>query len=80
MASASGIPVGEPVAPVYVAASGPTPGSGPQAPVPRGDRFVLPQNHFQYAMTWFAFAATLAAVYFVHGLRRPTSAGTADDR
>ncbi len=75
MASASGI-VKAPVAPVYVAASGTMAGSeGGSRPIPTGDRFVLPQNHFQYAMTWFGLAATLAAIYLVYGFQRPATAG-----
>lgn len=75
MASASGIEKAR-VAPVYVAASGSTSGNeGDGKPIPTGDRFVLPQNHFQYAMTWFGLAATLAAVYLVYGFRRPGSTG-----
>lgn len=55
---------------VYVAAAGTLRDSAPGAPLASGDRFALPRNHFQYAMTWFGLALTLIGVYIAYGLRR----------
>ena len=30
----------------------------------------LPNDHLQYAITWFSFAAILIAIYLLHHLRR----------
>lgn len=38
-------------------------------PVPNTWRTDLPNNHLSYAITWFALAAALLAVYFVYHLR-----------
>ncbi|MFN4089262.1 MAG: SURF1 family protein [Alphaproteobacteria bacterium] len=67
MAAARDLSAAEGLLDVYVAAAGV---AAPDGPLPVGDRFVLPQNHFQYALTWFGLAATLAAVYLAYGLRR----------
>ncbi|MGF1605517.1 MAG: SURF1 family protein [Rhodothalassiaceae bacterium] len=44
------------------------------APGPEGGqtRLDLPNNHLSYAVTWFALAAVLLAIYLVFGLRRIT--------
>jgi surfeit locus 1 family protein len=57
-----------PVAPFYVEAE-PTPGAGewPQAARPRLD---LPNNHLQYALTWYGIALTLVAVFGAFASRR----------
>lgn len=52
-------------------------GADRQAPVdalPRGGRtrIDLPNNHLQYAVTWYSLAAVLAAVYAISQFRRPT--------
>ncbi len=43
--------------------------AGPNAPVPTAHLPRPPNNHFQYAMTWFALAAALAIIYGTY-LRR----------
>ena len=72
MAAAAGLPAGQGVADVYVAAATPTGTAPPSmgAPIASGDRFDLPRNHFQYAMTWFGLAVTLIGVYLAYGFRR----------
>jgi surfeit locus 1 family protein len=81
MAAAAGLPADDGVTAVYVAVSelgagGAVPGaSAPGAPLAKGDRFDLPRNHFQYALTWFGLAATLAAVYLAFGMRRRPAPG-----
>jgi surfeit locus 1 family protein len=59
MAKAAGI--AGPVLPFYVAAdASPNPGG-----LPQGGRSVtdLPNNHLQYAITWYALALALIAIY-----------------
>jgi surfeit locus 1 family protein len=64
-----------PVAPFYVEQESPTPPGG----LPQPGRIVvnLPDNHLQYALTWFGLAAVLVAVFiswaFTSGLREPRS-------
>ncbi len=48
-------------------------------PVPNTWRIELPNNHLSYAITWFALAAALLAVYIVYHVRRPAGEN-ADDR
>ncbi len=50
-----------PVAPFFLDAEA----SGPDSPGPRGGatRLEIPNNHFQYAMTWYGLALTLIGVY-----------------
>ena len=71
MAAAAGLPAGDGVTAAYVAMSEREAGAEvPGTPLAKGDRFDLPRNHFQYALTWFGLAATLAAVYLAFGMRR----------
>lgn len=58
-----------PVAPFYVdqeapAAAGGLPAAGPL-------RVNLPNNHLQYAVTWFGLALALLAVFLIWAFRRP---------
>ena len=75
MAAAAGLPAAGGVTDAYVAAAT-SPGAGTTAdtasgaPLPSGDRFDLPRNHFQYALTWFGLAVTLFGVYVAYGFRR----------
>jgi surfeit locus 1 family protein len=56
------------VAPFYLAADKtPNPGGWPQGGVGLPE---LPNNHLQYAITWFALAAAMAAIYVIYH-RRP---------
>ena len=61
------------LAPVYVVA-GPAAESGAAGtdsyPVPMGRLPVLPNNHLQYALTWFALAGALLGVYVLAHFRR----------
>ena len=61
------------VAPFYVEQEAPTPPGG----LPKPGRLVpaLPDNHLQYAITWFALALGLAAVYafWLKGRLRPSA-------
>jgi len=72
MAEAAGIDsvIGE----VYVDA-GPeeTPGG---LPVGGQTRIELPNDHLQYALTWFALALSLAVIYVIYHLRRDTDGDT----
>lgn len=65
MAAAAGL---TPVAPFYVEADAtPNPGG-----YPIGGQTVidLPNNHFQYALTWYALAAGLASIYIIYMRQR----------
>lgn len=65
MAAASGIGA---VAPLVVEAlPGQAPGRLPAGIEPRAE---LPNNHLQYAFTWYSFAATLLIIYVVFHIRR----------
>jgi surfeit locus 1 family protein len=44
----------------------------PEFPIPNTWQADLPNNHLSYAITWFALAAALLAVYFVYHSRRET--------
>lgn len=56
------------VAPLVVeAAPGQTPGGLPAGIEPRIE---LPNNHLQYAVTWYSFAAILLAIYVAAHIRR----------
>jgi len=57
--------------PYYAQAASPTPPGGWPRPVPI--RVNLPNDHLKYAITWFALAAALLAVYLLYH-RRPRSA------
>lgn len=82
MAAAAGLPAGQGVADAYVAAASATGAAPPStgAPIASGDRFDLPRNHFQYAMTWFGLAVTLLGVYLAYGLRRDPDPVPDDER
>jgi surfeit locus 1 family protein len=67
MAAAAGLPA---VAPVVVEAlPGQSPAGQPAGIEPRAE---LPNNHLQYAITWYSLAATLLVIYVVFHLRRRT--------
>jgi surfeit locus 1 family protein len=69
MAAADGL--GD-VAPFYVDADAtPNPGGWPKGGV---TRLQLPNDHLQYAITWFALAATGIAIYVVYLRRGPATA------
>ena len=56
------------VAPVVVEA-GPTPsGTLPEGGITRVD---IPNNHLEYAITWYALAGALLAMFLIHRRRRP---------
>jgi surfeit locus 1 family protein len=61
------------VAPFYVEQEAPTPPGG--LPQPGKLVVALPDNHLQYALTWYGLAAVLAVVF---GLWAATSDGRAD--
>jgi surfeit locus 1 family protein len=56
------------VAPFYLAAEEATPGS--EWPRAGASRLNLPNNHLQYAWTWFGIAGTLVGVFGVFAWRR----------
>lgn len=57
----------DPVTAIYVAAApDPVPGGLPIAVVPEAN---LRNDHLQYAVTWYALAAALAVIYFLHQSR-----------
>jgi surfeit locus 1 family protein len=64
MAAASGL-VG--VLPVYVEA-GPEPNPG-GLPIGGRSRLDIPNNHLQYAITWYVFAFSLLVIYFLYHFR-----------
>ena len=67
MAAAAGIP--EVVPELFLEAdASPNPGG---LPVGGQTRVTLPNDHLQYAITWFALAAALVVIYLVYHLRRP---------
>lgn len=53
--------------PVFVQATTQGPGDLPRAMPPNVD---IPDNHLQYALTWFALAAALIVVFAVYGRRQ----------
>jgi surfeit locus 1 family protein len=55
------------IAPIVIVADQPAnPGGLPRFP---GYRVDIPNNHLQYALTWFGLALTLAGVYLVYHVR-----------
>lgn len=66
LASAAGIGAALPV--VVEALPGQEPAGAPAGIEPRSD---LPNNHLQYALTWFGLAATLAVIVVLFQHRRP---------
>jgi surfeit locus 1 family protein len=59
----------DPVLPFYVEA-GPAPNPG-GFPIGGQTRIALPNDHLQYAITWYLFALTLTVIYFVYHYRKP---------
>jgi surfeit locus 1 family protein len=55
--------------PYYVQAAAPAPPGGLPQPVPIS--VDLPNNHLQYAITWFLLAVALAVIYAIWMRRRP---------
>lgn len=51
--------------------------AGGDGPPPIGDqtRLALPNDHLQYALTWFGLAAVLIAIYVVYHMRRDGAGG-----
>jgi surfeit locus 1 family protein len=64
-----------PIAPFYIDQEGPTPPGG--SPRPGALRVNLPNNHLQYAITWFGLAAALATVFVVWARGRRSRVPTA---
>jgi surfeit locus 1 family protein len=58
------------VLPYYVEA-GPAPNPG-GFPIGGQTRIALPNDHLQYALTWYCFAVTLAVIYFVYHRKKPS--------
>jgi len=69
MAAAAGAPDAPPVLVDAVGAPG-----GPTLPVGGQTVVDIPNNHLQYALTWFALAAALLAIYVLYHLRSPADA------
>lgn len=67
MASAAGLSAAPPL--VVEALPGQSPGNLPAGIEPRIE---LPNNHLQYAITWYSLAATLLVIYAVFHYRRRT--------
>jgi surfeit locus 1 family protein len=68
MAASAGLPAGYSLVPIFIDADDtPNPGGLPIGGV---TIVSLPNNHFQYALTWFGLAAALAVVLVLR-LRRP---------
>jgi surfeit locus 1 family protein len=57
------------VLPFYVEA-GPAPNPG-GFPIGGQTRIALPNDHLQYAITWYLFALTLTVIYFIYHYRKP---------
>jgi surfeit locus 1 family protein len=62
-----------PVAPVFLEA-GPAPNPG-GLPIGGQTRIDLPNDHLQYAITWYSLAVTLAVIWYLYCRRRPDGAG-----
>lgn len=71
-----------PVAPFYVEQESPVPPGG--LPQPGKLEVMLPDNHLQYALTWFGLAIVLLAMFgswaFTSGRDDPGNAGASDPR
>jgi surfeit locus 1 family protein len=63
------------VLPFYVEA-GPAPNPG-GFPIGGQTRIALPNDHLQYAITWYLFALTLVVIYFIYHYRKPDRQETA---
>ena len=72
MAATSGL---DQVLPFYVEA-GPAPNPG-GFPIGGQTRIALPNDHLQYAITWYLFALTLVVIYFIYHYRKPEEVETA---
>lgn len=72
MAEAAGLPAAMPL--VLQAAPGQHAGDYPVGGRTRVD---IPNNHLQYAITWFGLAAALLGIYVLYHLRRPGDDGRA---
>ena len=68
MAATAGLPPGAKIVPFFVDAgkAPPNPGGLPVGGVTLID---LPNNHLQYALTWYGFAVTLLVIYVVYHWR-----------
>jgi surfeit locus 1 family protein len=62
------------VLPFYVEA-GPAPNPG-GFPIGGQTRIALPNDHLQYAITWYLFALTLVVIYFIYHYRKPEEVET----
>lgn len=75
MARSARLPASVVILPVFIDADGtPNPGGLPVGGVTMVD---MPNNHLQYAVTWFGLAAALAGVAVTFALRARTGSGTA---
>ncbi len=52
----------------YFLEAGPAPNPG-RYPIGGQSRIELPNNHLQYALTWYSFAVSLAVIYFLYHRR-----------
>lgn len=66
MQRATGIPVGGDY--YFEADAAPNPGG---YPIGGQTRVNIPNDHLQYAVTWFIFAATLSVIFLIFSRRRP---------
>lgn len=57
------------ILPFYLEA-GPAPNPG-GFPIGGQTRIALPNDHLQYAITWYLFALTLTIIYFIYHYRKP---------
>ena len=64
--------VGSPLLPIVLVAQV-RPGD-PPLPQPEPVSVDFPNDHLQYALTWYGLAAALAAVYLASSLRKPDGA------
>lgn len=74
MAGAAGLDRAAPV--VVEQAAGP---DATRFPIGGQTQVDLPNDHLQYAITWFGFAAILVAIYLLHHLRRGRAARKGPD-
>lgn len=68
MAAADGLDPAS-LLPYYIEA-GPAPNPG-GFPIGGQTRIALPNDHLQYALTWYGFAVTLIVIYLVYHYRKP---------
>jgi surfeit locus 1 family protein len=64
------------VRPYYVEA-GPAANPG-GLPVGGQTRVSLPNDHLQYAITWYLFAVSLVVIYFIYHYRKPETETAAE--